>query len=191
MKSINFINPVPPQKQKELAYWFFGSIAFLALLVSSLTILHYKSTVHYQALRREIYQLSEITAHTESFLGKKEQLIKVKQALDQQLTLLAHQRTTAQAPYQLLANLARLIPNSCCLTKLEAHTNSQIVIAGIAHNAKSVATFIDLLNACPQIHDPRLTTLKPQDKYTAFTILGTWNINQQSTSNEPWASLIA
>jgi Tfp pilus assembly protein PilN len=191
MKSINFINPVPPQKQKELTYWFFGSIAILVLLIASLGILHYKSMRHYHGLRQELLQLTEITAQTESLKGKKERLLKIQHSLDQQLHMLAHQRTTGQAPYQLLANLARIIPSSCCLTKLDAQTNGPISIAGIGHNAKAIATFIDLLNACPQLDDPRLTTLTPSQKNTAFTIIGTWNLNPQSTNTEPWASLTA
>jgi Tfp pilus assembly protein PilN len=189
MKSINFINPVPPQKQKELAYWLYGSIALLMALVTGLMVLHYKGTRHCQLLLREVHQLRELVSQTQPLAAKRDNLARMKQTLDQHLQLTTRQRAQGQIPEQLLTQLARIIPTSCCLTKLEALPNGVLQISGIGHHAKAVATFLDLLSACQQIDDPRLASLSPAKKHTSFAIVATWHTTK--SDNEPWASFSA
>lgn len=181
MKSINFINPVPPQKQKELTYWFYGSVAMLCVWVALLGVIYYQNALHYRLVQQEAHELLETTSQQKSLVTKKENLLKVKDALDHQLKVMTHQRQMASAPFQLLADLARIIPQSCCLTSLQAHISGQCTITGLARDTKAVATFIDLLNSCVHLDDPRLVTLTPNPhKESAFSIAGTWKPTEQA-----------
>jgi len=184
MKSINFINPVPPQKQKELTYWFYGSVSLLVVWVCLLGIIYYQNSVHYRLVKQEAHELLETTSQQQSLATKKESLIKIKQALDHQLKVMTHQRQMARAPFQLLADLARIIPPACCLTNVQADISGHCMITGLARNAKAVATFIDLLNSCVHLDDPRLVTLTPDpQRDSAFSIAGTWKPAESEQDN--------
>lgn len=179
MKSINFINPVPPKKQRELTYWVYSSCGVFVIWFCILAIVHHQTSFHYRMIKREAQELLETTDQQKNLAHKKEQLCKTKSALDQQLKTLTHQRQIATAPFQLLADLSRIIPATCCLTSLQAHISGHFMVTGLARNAKAVATFIDLLNSCVHLDDPRLITLAPNPlKESAFSIAGTWKLTE-------------
>ena len=187
MKSVNFINPVPPQKQKELGLWFYGSVATLTALIFGLSGLYYHSKKHCCALAYEVKQLQEITQHAKQLASKREKLVVIKEALDRQLHAVSAQRNHAQTPHQILTTIARIIPASCRLTKLEAHPSGEIHIHGESNHAKACAAFLDLLSSCPQINDARLASLSPSKHLTSFIIIGSWKTTEHDT--EPWAEL--
>ncbi len=174
MKSINFIDPVPPQKQRELQLWFYGSACFIIALVISMVVVHYARLRICSSTIQELTELQGNNVQFEQFNHRKKMLLKEQQDIQQRLQTLGNMRQKNGAAHRLLTMLARTIPTTVRITNIEGELGARITMVCEAADAKAAVTFLELLNASPYVDDMHLTSIGEQKKIITFTLQGTW-----------------
>lgn len=174
MKSINFIDPVPPHKQRELAYWFYGSTFFIIALLVGMIAIHYTRLRICGSTIAQLTELQDNTLQFERLHSRRKVLLQEQQDIKNRLQTLGGMRQKGGAAHRLLTMVARTIPHTVCLTSIEGEVGARIIITGQAEDAKAAVTFLELLNACPYVDDMHLTSIGEQKKLTTFVLQGTW-----------------
>ena len=184
MKSINFINPVPPKKQRALTHWFYGSIIifiFFAIGIGYFSM-HYKQIVT-QGLQ-EIEKLKKYAVAFEAFVAKKQSLVNQKKLLEERLQKIKTLNHSTQNPHDLLKAVAIVTPASICLVSINGEPGNSITIEGLAQDPLSVTKFGEMLNANPQLTDLTLAYLEKTAEKEAniplfrFKLEGFWELSR-------------
>jgi Tfp pilus assembly protein PilN len=190
MESINFINPVPHQKQKALILWFYGSLLLLILLLGSLTYFYVIRTRACNQLVKKVNELKHQTMVLEALTVENQKLVEAKKKLEEQLqeikALLHHDLET---PHDLMLNLATLIPEHMCLTILDGKPGASIVLEGFAYDAQTITQFLHALQNCPLIANMHLVSitknsLESSKPLLKFTLQGLWKLQQRAKDYE-------
>lgn len=196
MKSINFIEPVSPQKQKALTWWFYVSLFLFILLGATFMVISAMRRQAYYHLTNEMQEFKQQVSSFDNCAQLKHQLLAKKNTLEQRLHSVAQWHTTAAMTHDLLTMLTTITPPAICLTTCEAVPGSSLKLCGLSKNAVAVASFIELLNAHPQFSDIHLLELKPSSEKSPrhetlvqFSCAGSWKptifSNQESAPSLP------
>ncbi len=184
MKSINFIDPVPPHKQKALIIWVYttavGIIIFF--IIASYVHLNYLRISH--TLSQDLKDLQLHAAQLETTKQKKVTLEQTKKTLEDRLHKLRSINENSHAPYSLLLMLATLTPKEICLTSCTAKPGKMVRLEGLAHTTKAVTAFMDALQNCQAFKEVNLmgltTTPNPDGQpIIQFIIENTWSGSTQ------------
>jgi Tfp pilus assembly protein PilN len=180
MKSINFISPVPPKKQKALLVWFYGSIFTFLALITVVMYHHLRKRELHQHISNQLTELKERTVQLQALKTKNEQLIQEKKLLQTRLQQVQKIRHKSNNAFHMVTSLSLLIPQAVCLTELTGAPGKTIVLKGVAKSAKAATEFFNkLLVSCPFIADLKLITIMPytdakQGPLCTFSFEGTW-----------------
>ncbi len=184
MKSINFINPVPPKKQRGIILWFYSSLILSATCITFLGYFHIYRTKRAHQLAQDLHELKIKSAEFDEYSNKKRSLQKNRVALEDQLKTLRSFHNHIDHPHALLAMLAALTPSTICLSSIEGNPGKSIVIEGLATNAHAATQFLNKLNNGQQITDLKLSLLVPSQEKSPqgaslvqFKYEGSWKFN--------------
>ncbi len=180
MKSINFIDPVPPHKQRELQFWFYGSAFFIVAIVASMVIIHYTRLRVCSTTIQELSELQDNNIQFERLNSRKKLLLQEQQDIKHRLQSLGTMRQKSGAVHRLFTMLARTTPPDVRLMSIEGEVGGRITIIGEASDAKAAVTFLELLNAATYVDDMHLSSIGEQKKITTFILQGTWKDADES-----------
>ena len=180
MKSINFISPVPPKKQRALLIWLYGSAITFFVMISAVMYTHLlkRETGH-----RMTTQLTELKTHTTHLQNLKEQnevLMQEKKMLEERLRRIQKIRHKSNNAFHLVTSLSLLIPQQVCLAEISGVPGKAITLKGFAKTTKAATEFFNkLLVSCPFITDLKLSSIMPAHEQKSgplftFTFEGTW-----------------
>jgi Tfp pilus assembly protein PilN len=179
MKSINFIDPVPPHKQKALIIWLYTTAGAMIIffMVAFYVHLHYLRMSH--GLSQDVRDLKLHAVQLETTKQKKVTLEQTKKTLEQRLHKLRTINENSHAPYSLLLMLATLTPHEVCLTACVAQPGKTVRLEGLAYTTKAVTVFMEALQNCQAFKEVNLmgltTTPNPEGHPTIqFAIENSW-----------------
>lgn len=186
MKSINFIKPLPPKKQRRLAFWFNGSLFLLTSLIFGLMYFYLIQTQQMYQLQREVHELQKKATLFDEYATRKNELQKNKTFFETQLTTLRSFHHQIEGSHHLLSSLAVMTPSSICLSSVNGTPGKLLSLEGVALDAHSVTNFLQ------KFHNDTTSNMKlayvtpasqtsPQGKsLVEFKFEGRWNSNQSS-----------
>lgn len=187
MQSINFIDPVPPQKQRALIIWLYSSVVGVLVLLSTMFYIHIQ---HMRIAHRIAHNVNDLKQHTSQFdtlVKTKQQLENNKKQLDVRLQKLQALHQSSQAPYLLLLELASITPaDTICLTNCDAIPGKSVHLEGLAHTVKGVTSFIDDLQKSHLFKDVSLASLitaeNNKESIIRFALDCVWNDEHEDVS---------
>jgi|SRR5579859_1896731 len=177
MKSINFIDPVPPQKQKALLTWLYTTAIITFIFIFILFYIHIKHVRISHTLAQDLKDLRQQTAEYDATKKRQQSLEASKKVLEERLHKLRSVHEESQAPYSLLLMLAMLTPTDICLSSCNVQPGKIAHLEGMARHAKAVTKFIEALHNCQLFKEVRLaslTTSEAEDSLMHFIIEGVW-----------------
>jgi Tfp pilus assembly protein PilN len=184
MKSINFINPVPPKKQRRLIFWFYGS---LLIIVTALVILTYFLLFRMRQAHSLVESLSELKKNAslfDEYVAQKKELQKNKVVLEEQLNTLRSFNHHVELSHGLLATLATITPPTIRLSSIQGEPGKNIIIEGVALHAQAVTTFLQQLNNNQLMTGMKLAYVTPCEEKSPqgkpllqFKFEGEWKFN--------------
>lgn len=189
MKSINFINPIPPRKQKAFIHWFIVSLSLLGTTILGIGFLHYR---YLSALSQASYDVEVLQSETttgRSLFEQKQQHEKNIAQLETRMRMLQTLKNSDVTTLELFQHLTQATPSDICLTSLELSQPSEkksesekqqtILIKGLSRTSAAITTFLTKVTAHPSLTTVRITNLtsatQPTDapKLLEFTYQGT------------------
>lgn len=181
MKSINFINPVPPKKHREVSLWLSSS---LVLSICVATVLGYYSYSVYhvqQEHEQELVQLRVCSNQLETCIAYKKTTTQQRLDLQERIKTLSTMKARMRTPHTFLSLIADAIPQQVCLTHISGAPEKEIEIEGVAKTARAITQFLKNLQSSNQANDIHLAGLKTIEdtkrKTTelTFTLKGIWH----------------
>lgn len=166
MNNINFIKPIPPEKQEALNRWFsrtvYSSIV-LALFFMLTTVYQVINLIH---LHRKQKNLNHIMHDLEPTLTQIHAQEEQKDILSRRLKKISDFKKNPKLPTSYLQELSRIIPPDVALTKY-AQEKNRVSLEGKALKTDSVLTFVQRLHDSSFFEDVQLTSLHHQKNNTA------------------------
>lgn len=184
MKSINFIKPLPPKKQRLIALWLYSSLFLIIAFLAGATYLQFFRLRQAQQLAEDLGTLQQKSAAFEDYVTKKNVLTKNKLLLEEQLSTLRSFHNQIESMHGLLSALATLTPPTIRLLSLKGKPNETLTIEGFAVNAQAVTQFLQNLSQTEIVQNLKLIHLLPDEEKSPdgkavlrFKTEGSWKLN--------------
>ncbi len=158
MKDINFINAIPPMREREVRLWFLGSsllAAGLLIIGTSLITLRIRTALQ---LKKEIKRIQPQTSNFDTLITQQHTHNQQEQALKKQLEKINRWRNSPQNPHRYLMTLNQACSESI---KLESLTIDKKNIEFTAHcsRADQATQMVKTLSQSPHFTALKLISL--------------------------------
>ena len=195
MKSINFIDPVPPHKQKSLIIWLYATVVGVIIFFIIVSYIHLNYLRLSHTLTQDLKDLKHHAAQLETTKQKQQTLEQTKKTLEERLNKLRSINENSHAPYSLLLMLATLTPHDICLTSCTAQPGKMVRLEGLAHTTKAVTNFMEALHNSQTFKEINLMNLTTShntqgQQIIQFVLENAWVADEQADDIQDQSSLL-
>ena len=164
MKLINFIKPIPGEKQYSVVLWFRVTIVLFCSLIVVLGVMQYKK---YKTLKEIINQKEQIQKkqiQSTSLNQEHEKLNETKEALKEQIDNIKKRIKKPENPKKFLDEIFKISnKHNTTIKSIGGSLKKDVTVEGQAKKAKNVTDFIKALNKSSLVKSAQLVLLNSID----------------------------
>jgi len=161
MKPINFINPLPPKRQRELLWWMRLTVIGSFMIIFSVSFTSFRNLKLIQQLKQTKALLAESVTTFDVISEKKQKLTREMKSLHTFFEQIAKLKTKSKKPLNHLIAFAKSLPAGTTFNSLSL-SGKRIEIEGNSSTAGDVILLIQRLTASPYFHAVKLINLKQE-----------------------------
>lgn len=176
MKEINFITPVPQNKQREVRMWFSSTVALLCVIVCTVGFLHMVQIKILKKVSAERRALAQKISGFDAALEEHHKLKQQEQLLASRLQEIDKQTENPKNPVDYLSCIAGACAQRIDIQSLKIEQDTVEIMAQCAHE-NEVTNFIEKLNTSSHFNELTLVSLtnrptSTNQKAIVFTLHG-------------------
>ncbi|MBN1549338.1 PilN domain-containing protein [Candidatus Babeliales bacterium] len=162
--SINFINPVPPKKQRAIVVWMYTSMISLFGILAVMSHTYLEKQRDVRRLHADITVLKQQVSGFEDSAQNKRTLIEQKESLTKEFAELK-QVMRSWIPFTVVYGLAPILPHDVRLTQVSI-TETSLSIEGISRDVYALNAFTEKLDTIPSVKKAHLASLASRETDT-------------------------
>lgn len=181
MNNLNFINPVPPRKEREVRVWFSSTLVLFCAIIVAVSSLHF---VQLRMLKKITLEKKSLLNKVQDFDAALEAQHKLKQeeeALTKRLHDISEQTNNPKNPVEYLTTIAQACAREVEIQSLKIE-NEGLEIAAQCTNQQEATRFIEKLADSSYFKDLTLTSLNTSAKKNTEKELIDFRIQGRITS---------
>jgi hypothetical protein len=170
MKRINFINTIPPSKQKEVRIWFGLCIITVIIFISTIIIINGTQWYLYKTLQQQKKELSEQVTQFATIMANQRHQLEEQEQLQKKLDTIQRYRINPKNPIGILSLLRKATQD---LSLQSSIINSkQFECNAFCSSASQAANCIKCLSKEKNVRNIQLASLQTHQDKILITIKG-------------------